>query len=215
MRTVSTIVIDGRMEYEALEASVKALLRSGGGGPTIACTTLRADDPLLYDVTSPHEIPPLKTVREYSLWLLKNAARFVETDFALFVQHDGFVVNQDRFLPEFLDYDYIGAPWPKHFIQNRGRRIGNGGFSLRSKKLLDLCATMDFSSAKDDAEDFMVCVEFRDELEAAGMKFAPLELAAKFSLENKIEDFDNFGIRTFGFHGKTNSITQEYARRIC
>ena len=35
--------------------------------------------------------------------------------------------------PKFLNYDYIGALWP-HYKENQ---VGNGGFSLRSKKLLE------------------------------------------------------------------------------
>ena len=214
MKRVSRIVIDGREDPEGLKLSIKALLRSGGE-TTIACTPLRDDHPLLKGVTKAHTIPLLSSVREYSLWLLKHATEFINDEFALFVQHDGFVVHPDRFDEEFLNYDYIGAPWPQHFHQNRGRRVGNGGFSLRSKKFLDLCSKIDFSKASNDAEDFMVCVEFREELEKAGMLFAPLEVAAKFSLENRIEDFDNYGIRTFGFHGRTNIVTQQYSQLLC
>lgn len=41
---------------------------------------------------------------------------------------------------EFLKYDYIGAPWP-----HLGNRVGNGGFSLRSK---DFCLKICKSSKR-------------------------------------------------------------------
>ena len=41
--------------------------------------------------------------------------------------------------PEFLDYDYIGAVWP-HVLDKYN--VGNGGFSLRSKALLEACRAL-------------------------------------------------------------------------
>ena len=53
----------------------------------------------------------------------------------------------------FFDYDYIGAPWPNNFVN----RVGNGGFSLRSKKFLELTAKIPYNKIghkEFDAEDF-------------------------------------------------------------
>ena len=38
-------------------------------------------------------------------------------------------------IEDFLDYDYVGAPWPKEQNDN-SLLVGNGGFSLRSKKAM-------------------------------------------------------------------------------
>jgi hypothetical protein len=38
----------------------------------------------------------------------------------------------------FLDYDFIGAPWPEGQEEN-SLLVGNGGFSLRSKSKLLAC----------------------------------------------------------------------------
>ena len=37
---------------------------------------------------------------------------YIQTDFALIVHYDGFVVHPESWRDEFLDYDYIGSPWP-------------------------------------------------------------------------------------------------------
>ena len=46
-------------------------------------------------------------------------------------------------ISDFLKWDYIGAPWPlsyEAFVDPFGRhiRVGNGGFSLRSRKFLEV-----------------------------------------------------------------------------
>lgn len=38
--------------------------------------------------------------------------RVITTDFNIAVQADGFAVNLDAWDDDFLNYDYIGAPWP-------------------------------------------------------------------------------------------------------
>ena len=40
----------------------------------------------------------------------------------------------------FLDYDFIGAPWPEGQEEN-SLLVGNGGFSLRSKSKLLACTS--------------------------------------------------------------------------
>ncbi len=61
-----------------------------------------------------------------------------DTDYVLIVQNDGFPLR--RGLDEFVGkYDYIGAPWERHMTYYDWYpdryRVGNGGFSLRSKRL--------------------------------------------------------------------------------
>ena len=72
---------------------------------------------------------------EYSKFILKELDNYFETDFVLVFQWDGFILNPDVWLYNFLNYDYIGAPWFHSGLQDIG---GNGGFSLRSKKLQNI-----------------------------------------------------------------------------
>lgn len=150
------------------------------------------------DVSAPDviRIDPIESLEAYSAFVLKNLAAHVDTEFALIFQHDGFVLNADSWSEEFLKYDYIGAPWW------RARRliVGNGGFSLRSKRLLALTAE-DPELAYDGStpEDWFVCVHLRHALESRGVRFAPPDVGSRFSLEGN----QHRGIKwrdEFGFH---------------
>ena len=83
----------------------------------------------------------LNSIEAYSEFCVYKLHGVVNGKFALIVQADGYVINPHSWTSEFLNYDYIGAPWPltdSAYIDPFGnhQRVGNGGFSLRSKKLL-------------------------------------------------------------------------------
>lgn len=123
---------------------------------------------------------------------------YIDTDFVLVVQYDGFILNPDAWTDDYLKYDYIGAPW----WENDGWIVGNGGFSLRSKKLLEILASGKYQLTDDDPEDWFIGVTIRKELEEEGIKFAPVELAKQFGFEmNEKEGVMWDG--QFGFHGLT------------
>lgn len=55
----------------------------------------------------------------------------------LIYQQDSFLFHTTN-INNFLKYDYIGAPWPKHQDDNKNL-VGNGGFSIRTKdKMLEV-----------------------------------------------------------------------------
>jgi hypothetical protein len=94
-----------------------------------------------------------------------------------------------------LDYDYIGATWPQF---DDGLVVGNGGFSLRSRRLLHLLEDDIFEAHH--PEDVAICRTWRKMLEEAhGIRFAPPELASTFSAERSGDLRE-----TFGFHGFFN-----------
>jgi hypothetical protein len=85
-------------------------------------------------------------------------------------------------------------------------RVGNGGFSLRSKKILSLATELNLEWKPYFGfwnEDGFFCCHNKHLYEERGCVYAPIEVAAKFSIENSIEE--NKGIETFGFHGKHNN----------
>jgi len=51
----------------------------------------------------------------------------------LLYQSDSYLFHGN--IEPFLDYDYVGSPWPKPFLYS----VGNGGFSLRTKKTMIDC----------------------------------------------------------------------------
>lgn len=144
---------------------------------------------------------PVKSFREYNQVMMKGVVEHLTTDHALYVQWDGLANRKDLWTNEFLNYDWIGAPW---YWEPEGRNVGNGGFSLRSRKLLELCQDphIQLTAERDYiAEDANVCIDYRAWLEQRGIRFAPTAVAEQFSFElGKVRD-------SFGFHGVWNFIT--------
>lgn len=147
------------------------------------------------------KVEPISDLQQYSQFCLSRLHEFVDTEFCLIFQDDGFVINPELWRPIFLEYDYIGAPWPPfHPWPAPGRmdrRVGNGGFCLRSKKLLE--ATRHFEA--NENEDIIIVSTRRDELDAQGLKFAPLEISYDFSIETQFVDNQSMSA-SFGFHHK-------------
>lgn len=139
-------------------------------------------------------IDPLRSRADYSRFMLQQLCHHIETSHALVVQWDGFVRNGQAWRDEFCNFDYIGAPWPQY---NDNYRVGNGGFSLRSRKLL--CVT-DAIGDDDEPEDSAICRTHRLQLEKRyGLRFADVDTAARFSYERGASTGDQFG-----FHGVFN-----------
>lgn len=147
------------------------------------------------------KIQPI-SIKGYSRFVFSQLHFHTTKRFILLYQDDGFALNPQSWDPEFLDYDYIGAPWPVQFPwASQGFRVGNGGFSLRSKTLCEFCSTLKYPGGL--PEDIAICVFYRHLLEERGFKFAPVELAKKFSVEYAI-DWTHGVHSSFGFHGKPN-----------
>lgn len=138
----------------------------------------------------------LKSAADYSDFILHRLGSHVKTSHALIVQWDGFVLDAVRWNPRFLNCDYIGAPWPQF---DDGHDVGNGGFSLRSRRLMDACRHPQFISGH--PEDVAICRTNRSLLERQGIRFADRALAELFSFERSKP-----ANPTFGFHGIFNMI---------
>lgn len=139
-------------------------------------------------------IPPLHDIDDYSKFMLKELGKHINTAFALVVQWDGFVTNPAMWRESNLEWDYIGAPW---YHDNHPGYVGNGGFSLRSRKLLQ--ATPHLNPKKHEPEDMSICVSHFYELHVEhGIQIAPLEVAQTFSYE-----YGQYR-PSFGFHGMHN-----------
>lgn len=147
---------------------------------------------------------------------IQQINRYITDDFCLNVQHDSTIIDSSKWDNEYLSYDYIGAPWPMSIIQASdmvaGRIkdipnvVGNGGFSIRTRKFIEESAKLEW---KHKNEDLNICIFNYDNMISAGIKFAPPSLAAKFSVEHPTpyKNFDRkvlFSYGSFGFHGEFN-----------
>ncbi|MFZ2252573.1 MAG: DUF5672 family protein [Minisyncoccia bacterium] len=151
------------------------------------------------------KIDRIGSIEAYSEFMLKKVNDYVDTEFVLIFQHDGFVLNARSWNDEFLNYDYIGAPWWYMDSNN----VGNGGFSLRSKKLLTLLQNdAHIETIKDPAEDHVICRIYGDYLKEKGVSFAPESLASTFSIEGDVSlpvKYGSIWKDEFGFHDLKNT----------
>ena len=132
---------------------------------------------------------------QYDNFVINELPDYIKTTHFLILQFDGFVVNPNEWSNIFLHYDYIGAPWPQ---ANHGpMNVGNGGFSLRSKKLADAIQKLGYNFFKENIhEDLYICQTRRKYLEEQHNLFFPHEsIASHFSAESYMYRYP-----TFGFH---------------
>ena len=172
-------------------------------------------------ITLEEPVMEVKNYNHYNYFVIYKLHEHINTSHCLLVQPDGFVLFPEKWENSWLDYDYIGAPWPwreQGFVTPFGEHIavGNGGFSLRSKKLtevptkvdvpFDVVAMNDFYKMFGGVnwnEDGNICVHNRHIFEEQGCKFAPVEVAKDFSHESPLDI--NRGIIPFGYHGNLPS----------
>jgi len=162
---------------------------------------------------------------EYNRMCIEDLHSYIDTEYCLLIQWDGFVIDGNRWQDKFLEYDYIGAPWsvPKGARNN----IGNGGFSLRSKKFLEVSSQLRYDP--DDCEwlhpsqklalpvapeDWYMCYSNYSHFHKNEIKFPDTKTAYSFSVEHSssIKPYNPFDIKTyksFGFHGDFNEAGME------
>lgn len=145
---------------------------------------------------------PIATTKDYSDLLLTGIDQHVQGSHVLIIQWDSFITHPNLWRDEFLKYDYIGPVWPHH----PETPVGNGGFSLRSAKLLQAIKQPDF--IKRHPEDYCICADNRDFLEKeCGIQFAPSAIAEQFAVERS-EWHDAFGFHGFFNFGRVLSDDQ-------
>ena len=168
-------------------------------------------------------------------FLMEDLHKYFETSHCLYVEADSFVVNADLWKEEYLEFDYIGAPWPNKIqmdpnlvgspglpgpipvLNMKENCVGSGGFSLRSRKLLKTIAKTSYDSLKFPIknEDLMICHYLYKEMIDKGIRFAPPKLAAQFAMEDVHHLYGQDVNSVFGFHARhmRDYFLKEYMRR--
>lgn len=166
-----------------------------------------------------HNIETINSKVDYSRFCLLELSKYIKEQFCLTIQHDGFIACPELWTDKFLDYDYIGAPWPESW--NYKNRIGNGGFCLKSNKFLNICSEMFkdyvFKKYRDknditDNEDFLTSELYYEEFLKKEIKFAPIDIAAIFSIEHPTKEM---GDKAFGFHDKFTEFSKNKMKEVC
>ena len=151
----------------------------------------------------------LTDIDRFNYLIAYELGSYVNTDYVILVHYDGFIVHPEMWRKEFLDYDYIGSPWPlptaEHstYYDANGNicRVGNS-VSLRSRRFLNYPkeAGFEWKPAADGFynEDIFLCCMNKVKFEEAGMRFAPIEVARLFGSEHTIPETE--GVTPFLFH---------------
>ena len=177
------------------------------------------------------KIDPMQAV-DYNRFCVEDLHKYVDTEYVILFQTDGFILCGENWDDKFLDYDYIGSPWPFVFGDNKYYRIedfgtkypehfechhlcGNGGFSLRSKKFLELSSKLKYNpqtpvvSYDFNPEDVFLCLDNYQYFIENGCKFGEGEVGFKFSYEDDMYILEKGQFKTqplhplasLGFHG--------------
>ena len=140
-------------------------------------------------------VAPMTTPEDYYRVVWREVYQRTATKHVLMMDWDGYPV-WDRWLPAFLEYDFIGAVWP-WFTE---RTVGNTGFSLQSRRFLKLMC--EGAVRAEHPGDISICRDHRSYLEEqCDIRFAPEHVADLFSVEHGPGQ-----PQSFGFHGVWNML---------
>jgi Protein of unknown function (DUF5672) len=119
----------------------------------------------------------------------------LKTDWFLLISWDSWVIDATQWTSEFLDYDYVGAPW----WYDDGLNVGHG--VLRSRRLMRFLATHKETFPVAHPEDDLLSRRYRPALEREGFRWPSEQLASRFMFECTRPSADS---RHFMFHDSFN-----------
>jgi hypothetical protein len=215
LKNVTLVCLEGVDNADSINTAVKALQISSRNLNFGEIVLISPEKPSCrYDDITHYSIDKLTWI-EYNQFILKNLIKYINTDYCVLIQTDGFILNSELWSDEFLKYDYIGhafdfinCPWQVNgvnpeVVNRKGihglNRVGNGGFSFRSKKFLIETANCPYEC--NGPEDVFISNDYFDYFIEKGIKYAPVEIADLFS-KDASEDIS----KTFGFHGDKNLV---------
>lgn len=140
----------------------------------------------------------------YDLW------KYFDTTHCFLFHADGYIINAHLWNPEWLNLDYIGAPWPLpvddySYRDSLGniQRVGNS-VGLRSRKLMKLPTDLNLEWKPyygNTNEDGFLSVHNRQLFEEHGCTYGTFEQALDFGREFDLPE--HAGRETFCFHHDT------------
>jgi hypothetical protein len=191
---------------------------------------------LLISIIKPENLPPEIEWKEigfldymmYSIFVMHSLYAYIETDYCLMVQDDGWVLNGANFKADYYNYDYIGGACHAAMVGNQlvlhggwhdkfpRTIVQNGGFSLRSKRFLE--APNKFGIVHNHAQDIhlwnedvqLSCIK-RHLFAEKGIQYASEKTIRDFSLESVIPTFhDDFDFnRLLGCHSTSLKLVSD------
>jgi hypothetical protein len=139
---------------------------------------------------------PWASHREHCKFFWHTFPYYIKTPMVLSIEWDGFVLDPDQWSEEFMQFDYIGAPW----WYDDGLNVGNGS-GLRSKGLMDFLERHEDVFPVREKEDELLSRIYRPTLEQHGFRWPTEQVASKFSFECTRPSVDS---KHFMFHDSFN-----------
>lgn len=162
----------------------------------------------------------------YSEFVMYSLHNYIDTKYALIVQHDGWALSGENWNDDWFNYDYVGGPnhaallsngefhtqynWTKH--EGGKLVVQNGGFSLRSKAFLEAPSKYGimrrhFPEDMLNNEDVQLSCFLRGAMESVGIKYAPDEVAKYFSFEHFGPPHEGMDVKKiFGHHSRVRQL---------
>jgi hypothetical protein len=206
----------GRIALPALKKTAAAL----PGSKQLLVTNVAVDADVPQKLTA-HSLD----YHAYSEFVLYGLHHYIDTPYALIVQHDGWALNPDNWRDEWLTYDYVGGlthaaltPYGLYktmytwWGESDIRTVQNGGFSLRSKAMLEAPSKYGIMRNQQAEpmlmnEDVQVCCFMRPALENVGIQFCPDELSKYFSFEHLGPPHEGMDLtKVFGHHARFRQL---------
>lgn len=135
--------------------------------------------------------------------LLKSSSFWhsISADKALIIQTDSVILDHN--INDFMDSDYIGAPWHRAnerwsiMSKDIPQGVGNGGLSLRTTKaMLEIISRYGATSERSEQEDIF----FAKHVEMSGFRLAPRQQAYHFCMEVPCADLREKSGGPFALH---------------
>lgn len=243
-RRITLVSVTGLADASGAGRALAFSQRQLPGCGALLCSPQRPPD--LAPGIAHRPIAPLN-YHEYGWFMLFALWRVVATEFALVVQEDGWVLDGANWRDAYFDYDYVGAPihlaridtpegthwrrgfaWstPEHPFGQGATPVQNGGFSLRSQRLMRALVEHPHIRVEvpppdgvggeplqmhwqHDAllEDVQLTGVLRPALEAVGLRFAPVEVARSFAIEHAGLFHHGYdALQLFGHHSKLRRL---------
>lgn len=196
-----TLVMVETREHALAKMAVEDCLAVAEFGDVLIVTDQPKQFAELYNAGLP---PRFKVVEDWptklgwsqSWWY--DVPPLLQTAYTLNIQWDSWICDPTQWTNEFLQYDYLGAPW----WHKDGKNVGNGGFSLVSTRLKRyLYDNQRQYPCVVALDDDLLCRKYRPALEDRGFAWAPESLAHKFAFECCRPSPTS---KHFGFHAMFN-----------
>ena len=189
-----TLVMVETLCHDLARLSVKDCMAKAKFGEVLVCT----DMDLEITGTTWVQVENWPSKLGWSEYLWYGVPQHVKTKQALLIQWDSGICQPEKWRDEFMDYDHIGAPWWWH---PTGMDVGNTGFSLRSKRLMDFLVQHKDAFPVSDPEDVALSQHYRADLEKAGFKWPDYDTADLFAFECSAPSVTQ---GHFGYHAMRN-----------